>query len=165
MGLKRTHTSRTQGEHDIFGDEEGAHLRSALDEIQLQLTELTLRVNSQFTTIAAHAEIARQQVDFTRAEARADLDRTRDLMIGLIEQVRNQQVGTGFHRPGSVPGPSIQSHIQQVDAIEQRVDGIITTVEHCFARQRELADTMAALLETVLAERRSDAVTGLAVLH
>ena len=85
---RRSKKAHTLGEHAIFGDEEAAKLRADLDELRASLADLTDRVHSQFTTIAAHAEIARTQAEHARAEARADLERTRDTVIGLIEQVR-----------------------------------------------------------------------------
>ena len=48
------------------------------------------QVHAQFTSIAAHAEIARDAVALARGEARADLERTRETLIGLMEQVRDR---------------------------------------------------------------------------
>lgn len=165
MPLGRSKTGRTLGEHGIFGDEEAADLRSILDQLQSQVTELTIQVHSQFTTIAAHAEIARQQADFARDEARADLDRTRDLLIGLIEQVRAASLAdVEHHRAGSAPGPSVSVQNERLAEIEQQVQMLTAAAEQSFNRQRELADTMAALLDTVFAERRGEPVSGLALI-
>jgi hypothetical protein len=49
------------------------------------------------------------------------------------------------------------------DGVEQRVAELTTTVERCFARQNELAGTMAAFIDTVLAEQRGEPVAGLSL--
>lgn len=157
----RKKSARTLGEHGIFGDEEAAQLRAELDELRTGLVELAERVHAQFTTIAAHAEIARQQTEFAREEARADLDRTRDSMIELIEAVRAE--ATGQHVPGTPPGPSTAAQSERFEAIERRLDHLAADLERCFARQVELADTMAAFLDTVLAQQRGEPVAGLSI--
>ena len=155
----RRKSARTLGEHGIFGDEEAAQLRAELDELRTGLVDLADRVHAQFTTIAAHAEIAREQTEFAREEARADLDRTRDSMIELIESVRGE--AAGLHVPGTRPGPSTEAQTARFEAIEQRLTGLAGDLERCFRRQAELADTMAAFLDTVLAQQRHEPAAGL----
>lgn len=160
----RVKTSRTLGEHGIFGDEEAAALRRDLDEMRADVRSLGDRLHAQFTTIAAHAEIARQQTELARAEARADLERTRETLIGLIETVRAEVADAGgYHVPGSRPGPSVDAAIERVTAVETAMSSVQATVERCFARQNELADTMAAFVDTMLAERRGEPVAGLSL--
>jgi hypothetical protein len=159
---RRSKSDRTLGEHAIFGDEEAARLRSELDELTTVVRDLAERVHSQFTTIAAHAEIARTQSEHARAEARADLDRTRDTLIGLIEQLRTD-ADQATHVAGSAPGPSTAEQGSRVDAMTERLDHVTTIVDVCFARQKELADTMAAVIDTVFAEQRGEPVAGLSL--
>ena len=161
MGIRRN-IPRTLGEHSIFGDEQAAALRSDLDELRAVVVDLSDRLHAQFTTIAAHAEIAREQADFARQEARADLDRNRDTLIGLIEQLRAE---TAQHRPEHVgdtaDGPSSVARGEQIETVEAQLEEVIQRVDVCFARQRELADMVAAFLDTMLAEQQSEPVTGL----
>jgi hypothetical protein len=159
---RRTKKTHTLGEHAIFGDEEAARIRSDLDELHAAVQDLTGRVHSQFTTIAAHAEIARTQAEQARGEARADLDRTRDTLIDLIEQVRGEATDVTRAR-GTAPGPSVEDRAERVDGVEQRLAQVAEAVEICFARQRELADTMAALIDTMFAEQRGEPVAGLSL--
>jgi hypothetical protein len=84
---------------EILGDERAAAIDAGLEE----------QVRSAFTTIASYVRIAEDATTFARDEARADTERTRQLLIELMEQLRTE----------------------------------------CFARQAELADTMAALLDTL----------------
>ena len=159
---KRRNVHRTLGEHEIFGDEQAAALRSDLDELRVAVADLSGRLHAQFTTIAAHAEIAREQADFARQEARADLDRTRDTLIGLIEQLRAESSGSDTHHiTGTVPGASIEAQRQRIEATEAQLALVSETVDACYARQRELADMVAAFLDTVLAEQRGEPVAGL----
>ncbi len=161
----RKKMNRTLGEHGIFGDEEAALLRSELDELRLAMADLADRVHAQFTTISAHAEIAREQAEFARAEARADLERTREAMIGLIETVRIEVAGvTGHHVPGSAPGPSIEVQTERLERVELQMSTLADTVERCFSRQRDLAATMEAFLDTMLAEQRNEPVAGLSLI-
>jgi chromosome segregation ATPase len=160
--FNRRETHDTLGERGILGDEAIAELLNTVEQLRNAVTDLKERVDSQFTTIAAHAEIARQQAELARNEARADLDRTRDTLLGLIEQVRAEQV-TGTHVPGSRPGPSIAAGNERFESIEGRLVELATTVERCFKRQNELADTMTAFLDTMMAHQRGEPVAGLAL--
>ncbi len=159
--FNRRETQHTLGERGILGDEAAAELVNTVEQLRAEVAELRDRVDSQFTTIAAHAEIARQQAEFARGEARADLDRSRDTLIGLIEQVRSER---DDHRTGSAPGPSTNAMNDRITDIEGRIDELGSTLERCFARQNELAGTMTAFLDTVLAEQRGEPVAGLSLI-
>lgn len=158
--FNRRQTQHTLGERGILGDEAFAALALTIEELQTEVTELRGRVDSQFTTIAAHAEIARQQAEFARDEARSDLEHSRETLIGLIEQVRNT-AGGNVHVPGNAPGASIDATNQRLDYIETHLSEVNDSVERCLRRQNELADTMSAFLDTVLAEQRGEPVSGL----
>ena len=154
-------TSRTLVERGNIDEECAAEVLRAVESLRQSVIELKDRVDSQFTTIAAHAEIARQQAELARNEARADLERTRDTLIGLIEQVRAE--GGAMHVTGSAPGPSGTALNERFDAVEIRLGELASLVDRCFARQNELAETVAAFIDTVLAEARDDPVTGLSL--
>ncbi len=135
----RRETQHTLGERGILGDEAVAELLTTIEQLRAEVGELRDRVDSQFTTIAAHAEIARQQAEFARGEARADLDRSRDTLIGLIEQVRSERE---VHEPGSVPGPSAKATNDRIAAMERRI--------------AELTPTAGPLLRSAERTRRHD---------
>ena len=157
----RRETQHTLGERGILGDEAVAELLTTVEQLRTEVSDLKARVDSQFTTIAAHAEIARQQADFAREEARSDLDRSRETLIGLIEQVRSS--ASTVHVPGTPPGPSSETTNERVGDVERRIDDLTTTIGRCFDRQNELADTMTAFLDTVMAEQRGEPVAGLSM--
>lgn len=161
MGSRRKN-ARELGEHSIFGDEQAAQLRSDLDELRAAVADVSDRLHAQFTTIAAHAEIAREQADFARQEAHSDLERTRDMLIGLIEQLRSEVVEPGrTHVAGTTPGPSSEVRHEQIESLGTRLDEVTERVEVCLTRQRELADMVAAFLDTMLADQRGEPVAGL----
>ena len=161
MALRRQNVPTELGEHRIFGDEEAAALRAELDDLQNRFVALSDRVNAQFTSIAAHAEIARDQIELVRAEARADMERTRDTLIGLIETVRAE--ATELHVAGAAPGASAASAHERVEAVETALETVRTSVEQVAARQVRMGDTMAAFIDTMLAETRGEPVAGLSL--
>ena len=164
MGARRK-SRRTLGEHAIFGDEEAAKLRADVTELRDSMTNLTERVHAQFTTISAHAEIAREQFQFARDEAHAELERTREMLIDLIERLRVEiSSGSATHVTGSAPGASVVVQAQRVSDLEERFDEAKRGIERCFQRQSVLADTMEALVDTVMSERRGERVAGLALV-
>ncbi|MAT04649.1 MAG: hypothetical protein CL424_06370 [Acidimicrobiaceae bacterium] len=161
MGIRRPKTGAELGEHRIFGDEEAAAVRAELDELRSQFVALAERVNAQFTSIAAHAEIAREQVCVAREEARSDMERTRETLIGLIETVRAE--ASGLHVAGAAPGASVASAHERVAGVEAAVASLQLTVEELALRQVRMGDTMAAFIDTMLAETRGEPVAGLAL--
>jgi len=165
MMSARRKSGRSLDEHGIFGDEEAAKLRADVTELHDLVANLTERVHAQFTTISAHAEIARQQFEFAREEAHAELERTRELLIELIERVRVEfSTDAAVHLTGSAPGASVAVHAQRVSDLEARFDDVANGLERCFQRQQILADTMEAVVDTVLSERRGEPVAGLTLV-
>ena len=160
MGRGRKRTD-TLGEHGILGDEQAAELRSDLDHLRATVAGLSERLHAQFTTIAAHAEIAREQAEFARQEARADLDRNRDNLIGLIEQLRREANRQQEQVAGAAPGPPAETQRQRVEAVDAQLERLGQRLDTCFAQQRELADMVAAFLDTMLADQRGEPIAGL----
>lgn len=159
--MVRKKSAQPSFEHAVFGDEEAAAMRAEITELRFLVAELSAQVQSQFTTIAAHAEIARQHADFIREEAQANLDRQREMLIGLLEQVRGgtRVPGGGAWAP---PGPSAIATAERVTTMEAQVATALETVQYCFRRQQDLAATMEALLDTVVYEHRNEPVLRLA---
>jgi hypothetical protein len=161
----RRKSGRTLGEHGIFGDEEAAKLRADLTELRDLLANLTERVHAQFTTISAHAEIARQQFDFAREEAHAELERTREMLIDLVERTRAElSTDAAVHLAGAAPGASVVAQAQRVSDLEARFDTAAKDLDRCFQRQGILADTMEALIDSVLSEQRGEPVARLTLV-
>ncbi len=161
---RRTKTNAEQGQRGILGDEAAAQLTTEVADLRDLVNTLSERVHAQFTTISAHSEIAREHTEMVRNEARAEMERSRDMLIGLCEQTR-REVGAApaLHVPGAAGGVSQTLVNERLTEIERCVANLTSVVERCFDRQRELADTMTALLDTVIAERRGEPVAGLSL--
>jgi len=159
--MARKKSANQSFEHAVFGDEEAAAMRAELVELRALVAELSAQVHSQFTTTAAHAEIARQHADFIRDEAHAHVERTREELVGLLEQMRG-----GTRAPGggawAPPGPSAIATAERVGTMEAQLAKALDTVQYCFQRQQDLAATMEALLDTVIYEHRNEPVLRLA---
>ena len=152
----------------IMGDEQAADIQSALAQLHLKVTALEEQMRSQYTSVAAYASIAHDQVEFTRDEARADLDRTRQTLIELVERVRHEAgAAAPLRAPGTPPGPlppPIATALVKAPApaLATRLGELEQAITQCFDRQRELAETMAVVLDIVTAARADAPISSLA---
>jgi multidrug resistance efflux pump len=152
-------------DHAIFGDEAAAELRAEVESLRTLVADLTRQVHAQFTTISAHAEIARQQAEFAREEARADLERTRSLVIELVERTRHELMAQAqASLAGASAGVAHGATSDRIAELQARVDGLISGIDRCFDRQRVLANTVEALFDAVMVEQRNEPVTGLSLV-
>ena len=148
----------------ILGDEEGASINASLAQLHLKVAALEDQMRSQYTSLAAYASIAQEQVEFTRNEARADLDRTRQTLIELVEQVRHEASAAPITRvAGAPPGPLAPPIVTAPSpALAARLGEFERAIMQCFDRQRELAETLAAVLDIVSAPATDAPISGLA---
>jgi uncharacterized protein YhaN len=160
----RRKSSATSADQAILGDERAAELRADLDAMRAQLADVARQVHAQFTTISAHAEIARQQAEFAREEARADLERTRSLMIELMERTRRELSIGQLHTPGTVQAAPNAVAGERIDVLESQMADVLASINRCFDRQRVLAETVESLFDAVLAEGRNEPVAGLSLV-
>ena len=110
--------------------------RSAVVEVRHRLDTVESQVLSQYTSIAAYAHIAQQSVDTARAEARADLDREKDVLLSLIDRMRDVQHGD----------PAGADAVERLISLEARFDQINDLFSQCLRNQEELANSIASLL-------------------
>jgi predicted amino acid-binding ACT domain protein len=148
----------------ILGDEKAADIQASLAQLRLKVAALEEQVRSQYTSVAAYASIAQEQVEFTRNEARADLDRTRQTLIELVEQVHHEASANPQTRvPGAPPGPLAPPVVTAPSpALAARLGELEQAIMQCFDRQRELAETVAAVLDIVSAARTDAPISSLA---
>jgi hypothetical protein len=158
------HANAESAISDILGDESGAATQASLAQLHLKVTALEEKMRSQFTAVAAYASIAQEQVEFTRNEARADLDRTRQTLIELVEQVRHEAGTVAKTRvPGAPPGPLAPPIVTAPSpSLAGRLGDLEQAIMQCFDRQRELAETLAAVLDIVSAAPTDAPISGLA---
>lgn len=131
-----------------------ADVRERLDKVEGQLL-------SQYTAIAAYAQIAQQSVENARAEARADLDREKGILVSLVERTRNE---LHAEHAGGDPGSRIVMN-GNVDAaariaeLQERFESINQLFSQCLRNQEELANSIASLLERQMNEPDANAPT------
>lgn len=126
----------------FFGDEEAADKEAQLDHLRGRVADVEGQISSQFTSMAAYAQIAQEQIELARAEARAASERTESRLTQLIERERAERMG--MPTPGI--DPDATSHIdQRLDALEASVDAIKVGLNDCLLRQKALADAITAL--------------------
>jgi hypothetical protein len=75
---------------EILGDERAAAIDATLADLTARVAGLEEQVRSAFTTMASYVRIADDATTFARDEARADTERTRQLLIELMEQLRTE---------------------------------------------------------------------------
>jgi hypothetical protein len=149
----------------IFGDEQAAAFAAQLTSLGEQVAALEEQMRSQFTSVATYAAIASEQVEFARSEARADLDRTRDTLVALMEQLRNEvshpRVRAGLPGPSGVPIAMMAA--DHDGRVLERLADVEQSVQRLFERQRELAETVAAVFDS-LTSSSGEPVSGLALI-
>jgi hypothetical protein len=156
MGIFRRKSRHDLGEHAIFGDEEAAEMRAELSTVVGRLDDLTGRVNAQFTSMSAYAEISREQMSEVREEARADMERSRELLIGLIDRLRDE-------RRDDVEASDATTSDPRLDDIELSLRTLADNLENCEMRQRQIAETMTAFIDTMLSQQVDEPIPGLAI--
>ena len=117
-------------EHSFLPEVAVQESQSAIAEVRDRLDKVEHQLLSQYTAMAAYAQIAQQSVDTARAESRADLDRQKTTLVSLVERVRAERI------------PESVSHL------EARFDQMSQLVTQCLRNQEELANSIATLLET-----------------
>jgi hypothetical protein len=128
---------------DFFGDEQAAAEVVQVAELHERIGQVESQVNSQFTSLAAYAQIAQEQIELARSEATATADRTEHRLTTLIERERTDRVLAGTGGTGSL-APEVTARL---DALESSVAEIKLGLEECMERQRALADAITTLLQ------------------
>ena len=153
FGKTRELTDGLDGEASdgFFGDEEAAASEALLLKTHERVKQVEAQINSQFTSMAAYAQIAQEQVELARAESRAETERTERRLIELVERERADRVEA---LTGQAPGGSGWNDPQidaRLDTLERAVIEIREGLADCLSRQKALADAITALFEPKLA--------------
>ncbi len=141
---------------DFFGDETAAAESAKVDDLETRVRRVESQINSQFTSMAAYAQIAQEQVELARSEASVSVDRSEKRVVQLIERERKDRIA-GMHAAsggtGSWAAPESDARIA---ALESAVTEIRHGLAECLARQKALADAITALFEPVSDAPRSE---------
>ena len=102
---------------DFFGDEAAVAEAERIDKLHQRMTGVEQQLNSQFTSMAAYAQIAQEQIELVRAENQNANERTEQRVISLVERERNDRLNGEGLPSGEVTA--------RLDALEGRTDGEI----------------------------------------
>ena len=131
----------------IFGNEEAAASNAVLADVHERVKAVEAQVNSQFTSLAAYAQIAQEQVELARAESRAETERAERRVTELVERERSDRVEAMAGRAPGEGGWGSPSTDARLDALERAVAEIREGLADCLSRQKALADAITALFE------------------
>ena len=128
----------------FFGDEAAAEAVVEVHELQYRVQQVESQINSQFTSLATYAQIAQEQVEVARSEARALTERSEQRLTSLIERERADRISS---YTGVAPGGSAPDVTARLDALEHSVAQIRKGLDECLHRQKALAEAIATMFE------------------
>ncbi len=145
--INETDTLDSSAIDEFFGDEAAAENTVEIHELRNRVEQVESQISSQFTSLATYAQIAQEQVELARSEARATTERTEQRLTSLIERERADRITsyTGVAPDGSPDTPA------RLDALEQSVARIQKGLDDCRHQQKELAVAITAMFDRLTA--------------
>ena len=117
-------------------------------ELRTRLVRLEQQVMAQYTSMAAYATIAKQDVASAKAECRSDLDRSQATLIGLLEKLRkeiNSRLDSVESRgSGDVASGNEGSRLKR---LEDDLASATKALHRCLRENEELRAQVAELVE------------------
>ena len=98
---------------------------------------------SRITSLATYAQIAQEQVELARSEAKAATERSEQRVTSLIERERADRI-TSFTGEAPEGSPDIASRL---DALEHSVARIQKGLDDCRHQQKDLALAITTMFE------------------
>ncbi len=132
----------------FFPDEHADTGTAVAVEFRNRLVKLEQQVMSQYTSMAAYAVIAKQEVDKARVEGRSDLDRSQATLIGLLEKLRNEVSARldGLERR-AVGSDLSADGATRLARVEHELASATTAMQQCIRENQELRSEVAGLVE------------------
>ncbi len=130
------HTELDASTDDFFGDETAVAEAVRVDQLLGRVTQVEQQVSSQFTSLAAYAQISQEQIELVRSEAQHANERSEQRIVGLIERERADRMST---QPGGVDVTA------RLDALDAQMSEIRDGLRECLLNQEALVDAMAVL--------------------
>jgi hypothetical protein len=137
------HDGATEGDltvDDFFGDEAAVAETVRVDHLQQRVAQVELQINSQFTSLAAYAQIAQEQVEMVRSEALHSNERGQQRVIALVERERADRLA-------DVTG--VADVTARLDSLDGQIDEIRQGLQLCLSNQKALADAITDLFQPV----------------
>ena len=128
---------------EFFGDEAAAENTVEIHELRDRVEQVESQISSQFTSLATYAQIAQEQIELARSEAKAATERSEQRLTSLIERERADRITsyTGVAPDGS---PDLMSRL---DALEHSVARIQKGLDESRLQQKELALAITAMFD------------------
>lgn len=130
---------------NFFGDEAAADHSTQLDTLRDRLQQAERQIHSQFTSMAAYAQIAQEQIELARAESKSENVQAESRLTQLIERERSDRMSATSDAPSS--GGMSTDIDARLNSLEETVEVIKIGVSDCLVRQKALADAITALFE------------------
>ena len=121
---------------DFFGDEEAVAEAVRVDHLQQRVLQVEQQVNSQFTSLAAYAQIAQEQVEMVRSEALHANERSEQKLISLVERERSDRLAE------ATGGIDVTARL---DALDTQLAELREGLRLCLSNQKALADAITDL--------------------
>jgi ElaB/YqjD/DUF883 family membrane-anchored ribosome-binding protein len=128
----------------FFGDEAAAEAVVEVHELQHRVQQVESQISSQFTSLATYAQIAQEQVELARSEAKAATERSERRLTTLVERERADRIASFTGRAPAGSAPEVTTRL---DALEHSVAQIRKSLDECLQRQKALADAIATMFE------------------
>jgi len=128
----------------FFGDEAAAEQIVEVHELRHRVEQVESQISSQFTSLATYAQIAQEQVELARSEAKATTERSEQRITSLIERERADRIASFT---GQAPAGTAPSVTARIDALEHHVAQIRKGLDECLQRQKALAEAIATMFE------------------
>jgi predicted phage tail protein len=139
----------------FFGDEAAAETGVEIHDLRDRVEQVESQINSQFTSLATYAQIAQEQVELARAEARAATERSEQRVTSLIERERTDRI-TSYTGEAAGSSPDITARL---DALEHSVARIQQGLDESRQQQKDLARAISAMFDTLTASAPRSAAT------
>jgi hypothetical protein len=135
-------------------DEAAENASTVAVELRKRLVKVEQQVMSQYTSMAAYATIARQDVESTKAESRSDLDRSQATLIGLLEKLRTEVSVRldGLERRSS-GGDLSGDADSRLGRVEAQLASALEALQLCVRENEELRGQVAELVEHRMREQ------------
>lgn len=151
----------TEGESAPFLPGEGEQeATTAALQTRERLAMVEEQLKSQFTSIAAYAQISQHAVETARAESRADLDREKSMILSLLERLREEVLSreprgssdraVGDSTEGARPAADQSmdvSALARIALLEDRFERLSDQFAQVLQSQEALADSIAFMFE------------------
>ena len=153
--INDTDTFDSSALDEFFGDEAAAENTVEIHDVRARVQQVESQINSQFTSLATYAQIAQEQVELARSEAKAATERSEQRLTSLIERERADRITsyTGVAPEGS---PDLTSRL---DALEHSVARIQKGLDECRQQQKDLAVAITTMFERLTAPSTTPAPT------